>query len=159
MRAKNVSDFLKPKSDEEIDNSLLQLNQGQKNTELIIASVKGNIDIVKILIKNGADINAASPTKETALMYAAMRGNKDVVEILIKNGADINIKDTHGNTALIYAARNITRNNDDIVELLIKSGADVPDFNKVQKNWKKSTKYIELNNLFKKHYGNLPNNL
>ena len=46
---------------------------------------------MKVLIQNGADVNAiGSRHKDFALHYAAYWGHLDVVKVLIQNGADVN---------------------------------------------------------------------
>ena len=152
----SIENFLTPKSEKEINKDLSILNQHKKNVELIKASTRGNENVVEILLKNGADVNASSPTKETALMYAAMRGKLTCVEILLKNGADVNAKDIHGNTALIYASRYTHPNHEKIVELLLKNGANKKDLVGL-KDWRDTKEYKEVENIFKKHYGNIDN--
>jgi ankyrin repeat protein len=43
--------------------------------------------IVKMLIAQGADVNAATPAGESALSLASLRGQTPVVELLLKSGA------------------------------------------------------------------------
>lgn len=78
-------------------------------------------DIVELLIKSGADMNAKYKGK-TVARHMIDTGNKDMAELLINSGADINAKGETGETALMIAAY---KGNKDIVEMLIKAGADV----------------------------------
>ena len=59
--------------------------------------IKGNIKIINLLIKNGAQINIlSSKNKQTALHLAYINKNinsKNIIELLINNGADENILD------------------------------------------------------------------
>ena len=52
------------------------------------AASSGNIDIVKILFKAGANLNLQDQESETALMKAILQHRTDVVKFLIENGAD-----------------------------------------------------------------------
>jgi ankyrin repeat protein len=70
---------------------------------LITAVNSGNIEIVKILIANKADITWRDGFNTTAIMYAASKGNKEIVTLLLDNGADINDNDGQGNTVLSAA--------------------------------------------------------
>jgi ankyrin repeat protein len=45
---------------------------------------------VKLLVKNGADVNAQSGYYGTALQAAVLQGNEAIVKLLVKNGADVN---------------------------------------------------------------------
>ena len=60
----------------------------------------GECEIVEMLLKAGADVNAQANGGMTPLMYAA---NADIVDLLIKHGADFNMRDTEGLTALGHA--------------------------------------------------------
>ncbi|KAI9040135.1 ankyrin repeat domain-containing protein [Aspergillus affinis] len=73
------------------------------------------IAVLKLLIKNGADINSTMyedhyPSRAlfpfmalgTALHKAAELGKVDVVHYLVSEGANLSIKDAHGRTALEY---------------------------------------------------------
>lgn len=74
---------------------------GTRNTKnaLMVASGKNNINIVKILIDNGSNLNIVNNKNKTALIYALMNKNFDIAELLINNGADINI----GNIAMPFS--------------------------------------------------------
>ena len=60
-----------------------------KMTALHMAAAEGCDDVAKVLIQNGADVNAEDK-KTTALHWAAEKGHVDVVKVLIQNGADVN---------------------------------------------------------------------
>lgn len=81
----------------------------------------GEFEIVKLLIRHGADINAES-AHGTALRQAALDGRVDVIEHLLDCGADPDSKGSLGLTALSGAVKN---NHYRVVKLLLKAGADV----------------------------------
>ena len=59
------------------------------------------IDVVKLLLAKGADINTIPPGFDyagTGLHYAALRGHRTMVDFLLKNGANPNIKDSKVNS-------------------------------------------------------------
>ena len=58
------------------------------------ASKNGHNVVVKLLIANGADVNATGKgeKKLTSLIYASKNGHKEVAELLIANGADFNAR-------------------------------------------------------------------
>ena len=95
-------------------------------TPLMVAvrNDEANLEIVELLIKAGAEINARDGSGDTALKKAlyAMHPNPQIIEMLIDAGADVNIVDEDGMTILIEAAR---RSTPEIVRLLLEAGADV----------------------------------
>jgi len=85
------------------------------------------LDIVKFLIKNGANINLQDKSGYTRLYYAITLSPKSVVELLIKNGADINLQDNNNNTPLHIA---LLLEKLDVAKLLIKNKAKINEKNK-----------------------------
>jgi len=49
----------------------------------------GNLDEVKRLIQNGADVNSTSSNGKSALFPACERGHLNVTEFLLQSGANI----------------------------------------------------------------------
>ena len=92
-------------------------NSGE--TPLSIAVKAGLLDIAKLLVKNGAEVNQANNDNETLLHWAAIRGHSKVVELLLQQeDIKVNATDkTTGSTPLHIAAGNSHLN---IVELLVK---------------------------------------
>ena len=72
-------------------------------TALHYAVAAGQIDAVKLLIKNKADVNAKKKNGVTPIHIASSLGKKDIVNILLVNKADANIKDNLGRTPLSLA--------------------------------------------------------
>lgn len=97
----------------------LLIKAGAQDTFLIDATIKGDIEEVRNLIKNGEDVNVRAYNNQTALMNATTTA---MAKLLLDAGADINIKDNNGVTALLHATYN---GNIEVVKLLISSGADI----------------------------------
>ncbi|KAI1196242.1 ankyrin repeat-containing domain protein [Nemania serpens] len=88
-----------------------------------VAAIYGHTAIVELLLRFGADIEAAHGNLNT-LMWAARYGHANVVELLLQFGADV--KPVYGDlNALMWAAK---YGYVPIVELLFKFGADVEAF-------------------------------
>jgi hemoglobin len=84
--------------------------------------VAGAGDVVRALVRGGAQVNACEGVKRcTALHMAARRGNTEVAEALLGCGANIEARDSHGDTPLRRAV-NCRQTN--VVELLLARGAD-----------------------------------
>mgnify|MGYP003365275417 CR=1 FL=1 len=71
------------------------------NTPLHEAALNGHIDIVKLLVKEGANINVQSYDmfQDTPLIDASANGHLDVVSYLLKHNADPTITNAKGMTA------------------------------------------------------------
>jgi len=95
-------------------------------TQLTWAAHENRIEIGKLLIKKGADVNRRGDYGgNTALIEAIWGGHIEFVELLIVNGADVNAKsqdESDGITPLNVATQNGYK---EIVELLITNGAEV----------------------------------
>ncbi|KAJ7432121.1 ankyrin repeat-containing domain protein [Mycena galericulata] len=95
-------------------------SQAIKNCALCVASFRGHMQMVLLLLDRGANINTNE--YETPLQAAASQGHKTVVQLLLKEGADINMRGQKYGTALQAAFR---EGHYTTVQLLIENGADV----------------------------------
>lgn len=78
--------------------------------------------ISKLLIENGADVNAQDNKKRTPLMYASRNDNTAVAQLLIAKGAKVKARDWYHFNPLMYA---IQDGHTAIVQLLIEKGAKI----------------------------------
>jgi ankyrin repeat protein len=73
-------------------------------TPLMAASRYGDLDLVKFLIKKGANVDAADTQGKTSLIYALANPKAEEAALyLLKKGADYATLDYAGNTTLHYA--------------------------------------------------------
>lgn len=63
----------------------------------------GHIDIVKLLIEHGADVNVRSSNGYTPLIAAASEDRSEIARYLIEHGAAVDCKDASGETPLSLA--------------------------------------------------------
>jgi ankyrin repeat protein len=78
------------------------------NTALWFAAqgpAPGGLEVARLLIDAGAEINRACEHGRTALQIAAAWGHLDVVQQLIEHGADPTMRDDEGMTPAMIAAR------------------------------------------------------
>lgn len=68
-------------------------------TALHSAAGHGNMDMVRLLVTHGSNVNAQNFRDETPLHAASYGKNKQVAEYLISNGARVDTKDDRGWTA------------------------------------------------------------
>jgi len=84
---------------------------------MLAAMFAENPEVVKILIKAGADVNARHLRDNSNVLMRT--DNPKVAKLLIEAGADVNIKNNQGLTPLMIT------NNSEIAKLFIDAGADV----------------------------------
>lgn len=90
---------------------------------LMYALKNRNFAVIKMLLDNGADVNAHDSSGNTVLMYACrFNADKDIVKMLIRYGANVNARDNNWKSVLMYASQN---DNIEILKILIQSGANV----------------------------------
>lgn len=83
-------------------------NDGCGETPLMKACASGSYDGVKVLIENGADVNAQDYCGKTALVYTVHFGlsspgedvQAEIAKLLLDNGADRNASSRYSGTAL-----------------------------------------------------------
>ena len=61
-------------------------------------ALHGQTEVVRVLIKSGADVNRKSGDDNTPLHSAAFFGRTDIAKLLLKNGADIKARNDDGIT-------------------------------------------------------------
>ncbi len=96
----------------------------QDITPLHLAAETNSIDIARLLIDSGADIEAKDNDGLTPMHWAAETNSLDLVRLLIDRGADIEAKDNDGLTPMHLAGET---NSLDVVRLLIDRGANNDD--------------------------------
>uniref|UniRef100_A0A674E1F3 Ankyrin repeat domain 6b n=1 Tax=Salmo trutta TaxID=8032 RepID=A0A674E1F3_SALTR len=116
------------------DNVVQLINKGAKvavtkygRSPLHLASYKGHIEVLRILLKAGCDLDIQDDGEQTALHRAAVVGNSDVISALIQEGCALDRQDKDGNTALHEVSWHGFSQS---VKLLVKAGANVHAKNK-----------------------------
>jgi uncharacterized protein len=103
---------------------------------LLYATRAGNLEMVKLLLSSGADVNQTDANNTSPLLLALVNGHLDVAAFLLEKGADPNITDGFGRAALFgavdsrnagYYANPLAGENKadslELIEQLLKRGA------------------------------------
>ncbi|KAG9849039.1 hypothetical protein KCU98_g4707, partial [Aureobasidium melanogenum] len=115
-RLSTVQMMLKSRADVEIVGRF-------KRTALLAAAIGREEqfqDVIRLLIRTGAGIDAQDIDGETALHSAARAGDLDLVRLLISKKAKINVKNDEGRSALDFACG---ENHLEIIQYLLKHDA------------------------------------
>lgn len=80
-----------------------------------------NLKQVRLLIKNGSDVNETIELTTTILHESVKSRSTKIVETLLAHGSNINIKDANGRSVLFTA---IANDDKEMIEFLLEHGAD-----------------------------------
>ncbi|BCS83498.1 putative ORFan [Cotonvirus japonicus] len=73
-----------------------------------------NLEIIKVLLNNGADVNKYNHRGETPILKAIACRNLAIIELLLTYNADVNVVDSQGNNAIMLSHDDDLKN---IIEL------------------------------------------
>lgn len=90
----------------------------QDESPLMLAALKGYLDVAKQLIARDADVNKPG---WAPLHYAATKGDLPMIDLLLENDAYIDAESPNGTTPLMMAAQYGTPQ---AVKMLLEAGAD-----------------------------------
>jgi ankyrin repeat protein len=92
------------------------------NKPLAFAAAYGNLEIVKLILAHGANINGEVAYGDVPLVKAAEHGNKDIIKYLIEQGADVNKPNDFGISPFIGLS---ATESVELVELGLKYGGKI----------------------------------
>lgn len=85
-------------------------------------ALHSNYKVARVLLANGAHVDAPDKTGRTPLMAASDVGLSEAVLLFLENNANVNAQDAQGASPLVYA---ILEGQFNIAEILLKNGADI----------------------------------
>ncbi len=91
-------------------------------TAIMYAAANDDLDLVRALVKAGANVKLRNQFGTSALTEAAIIGSAPIIDALLKAGADPNTRNPEGETPLMAVAR---VGNIDAAKRLLDAGADV----------------------------------
>ncbi len=139
----NAQSFVKAVEDQKMDMVELFIEAGMSpnvttdnGSPLVTAAVTGNLEIVKLLVEKGADVNIKSTDKgDLTPLFGGILGNgkekQDTIKFLLDKGADVNARFVSKGfeaTPLMMAA---SQKDTEIVRLIL---AKKPDIHAVDAN-------------------------
>ncbi|CAG8126167.1 unnamed protein product [Penicillium salamii] len=95
--------------------------EDERRPALTSAALDGNLNSIRLLLNQGADVNAPGGVYGNALAAAASRGKLDIINLLLDRGADANAPGGDFKTPLQYA---VLGGKLDAIRLLLDRGAD-----------------------------------
>lgn len=108
-----------------IDGASVHSRAADGTPVIVLAVAERNLEIVKLLVENGARPDDRSKKDETSpLTLAASNGDLEIVTYLLDHKADIDQTGALRETALIKAAR---AHQNDVIKLLLERGANADE--------------------------------
>lgn len=107
---------------------MVDARDGLGQTALLIAANKGHLDVARLLLDHGADVNSkAGAIQSFPLVESCLQGHTDMARLLLSRGANVNATLAPGETTLMCAA---VLGNVEYAKVLLEYGADVRIANK-----------------------------
>ena len=97
------------------------------NQTLIASAERGDVPVVKKLLREGASVAARDGRGRTALLAAAHGNQVEAARLLIAAGADVNAKDAIEDSPFLYAG---AEGRNEILKLTLAAGADLKSTNR-----------------------------
>lgn len=94
----------------------------ESNPVLVIAASQGNVQVIKLLLDRGADVNASGEYGENSLFRAISTAPNETIRLLLDRGANPNALNVGNGTPLERAAE---RGKVETVQLLLAKGANL----------------------------------
>ena len=91
---------------------------------LFLAALQGNAEAARLLIANGADVDAET-VDGAILASVAWEGQREIVEILLDSGADVNATGGKGANKLTSVFTATLAEDSEMVKLLIEHDAEI----------------------------------
>jgi ankyrin repeat protein len=95
--------------------------------DMIVAAERGELVVVRQLVRQGARLNARDMRGRSALLAATQRNHVEVARFLIREGADVNAKDFVHDTPFLVAG---AEGRIEILKMALAADADLKDTNR-----------------------------
>ena len=105
----------------------LEARDAAKRTALLIATRANHVEIAKLLIDAGADVNAKDNIRDTPFLYAGAEGRNEILTHILATGrAKLTDTNRYGGSALIPAAHH---GHPETVRILLATQIDIDHVN------------------------------
>lgn len=126
IQSNNLKEFKEILASEK--KSLLEFRDELGRTPLLLSTQLNRVEMAKVLIANGADVNARDAKQDTPYLFAGAEGRNEILSMTLEHGADLKSTNRYGGTALIPAAE---KGHLETVKILLKTKIDVNHVNRL----------------------------
>lgn len=103
-------------------NNIIETCAQGGSTALHWGAFNGDLEMVKLLVQKGADINHKTDQGISTLSISVQQGHLEVIRYLIEQGADIHAKNEDGYTAFHWS---VEGGHIDVVKYFVEQGTDI----------------------------------
>jgi ankyrin repeat protein len=83
----------------------IDIQNGDNCTLLMIACLYGHIELIRFLIKKGANLEAKDRVGHTAIMYIFAHNDINIIKLFIEKGSDLEVVDSFNKTFFDYLSK------------------------------------------------------
>lgn len=109
-------------------NRKVDIDATKKRNPLILSVIRGDMDMVKFLVNNGANINVIDHLKLTPLLISIVEKKMDITKFLLDKGADYNYSTDNGKYFILVSA--LRYGSDDMINHLLEYDINMSFVNK-----------------------------
>lgn len=106
-------------------NAKVESGHERQSGALHLAVRRMRLDAVRILLSNGADVNACDAIGDTPILCAVQTGIPEMTQTMLEYGANVNVRNGWEATPLLQAVSQGHNANSRVIEVLLRNGADV----------------------------------
>ncbi|UNY98923.1 ankyrin repeat domain-containing protein [Zhouia spongiae] len=99
----------------------------QQEKNIINLVIKNDVQSVKKMLENGAEVNTEDNNKRSLLLIATNKGYYAMARLLVKHGADVNQQAVNLDSPFLYAGAS---GQTELVRLFLENGAKFDVFNR-----------------------------
>jgi len=156
FRLATQSQTLRALKNTEVAKLLVDFVNDKGRSLLMHAAIKGDLELIQLLLKHGANINRVNSVGNSAIAYAREKGYVEIVKVLLDAGADPNLRNIHGTNLLTLKHVPHRMLTNQIIKSHPKFDKKILDYEKRVRKTKLLAQAFEVNRKIETQTNNFP---